>query len=256
MNLKRTILSFITNKELKKIIEDLGIKNVDKRKNDVMRKSILRSRKADVEYLLNSINEKKVKYVCNEVGITSVGRKQALIDKLLRSKKKRGKQKKSDVFVAIDFETADRYRDSACSVALVRVESGNIVHKEHRLIRPPRKNFEFSYLHGITWDLVASEPRFRHVWLSLEHVLDGVDFFAAHNASFDRSVLNACCQASGIRSPSIPFQCTVALARKTWGIYPTKLPNVCRYLTIPLIHHEALSDAVACAKIVIAASKF
>ena len=265
MNLQRTILSFITNKELKKIIEVLGIQNVDKRKNDVMRKSILRSRKADVEYLLNSINEKKVKYVCNEVGITSVGRKQALIDKLLRSKKKpsfikakkkRGKQKKSDVFVAIDFETADRSRDSACSVALVRVESGNIVHQEHRLIRPPRKNFEFSYLHGITWDLVASEPRFRHVWLSLEHILDGVDFFAAHNASFDRSVLNACCQASGIRPLSIPFQCTVALARKTWGIYPTKLPNVCRYLTIPLIHHEALSDAVACAKIVIAASKF
>jgi DNA polymerase-3 subunit epsilon len=40
----------------------------------------------------------------------------------------------NDIFVAIDFETADRYRDSACSLAMVRVESGEIVHKEHRLI--------------------------------------------------------------------------------------------------------------------------
>jgi DNA polymerase-3 subunit epsilon len=44
------------------------------------------------------------------------------------------------------------------------------------------------------------------------------------------------------------------LARKKWKLYPTKLPDVCRYLDIPLNHHEALSDAMACAKIVIAAS--
>ncbi len=159
-----------------------------------------------------------------------------------------------DTFIAIDFETADRFRDSACALAMVRVESGRIVHKEHRLIKPPRKNFEFTYIHGITWDIVASEPDFQELWSSLKNVLKGADYIAAHNASFDRSVLNACCKTSNIEPPSIPFQCTVALARKEWGIYPTKLPDVCRYLDIPLNHHEALSDAMACAKIVIAAS--
>lgn len=161
----------------------------------------------------------------------------------------------SDIFVAIDFETANRYRDSACAVGMVRVESGKIVHKEQRLIKPPRKYFEFTYLHGITWDMVASEPDFQKVWPSLMNIFDGVDFIAAHNASFDRSVLNACCEKSNIKLPSIPFECTVSLAREKWGIYPTKLPNVCSYLNIPLNHHEALSDAVACAKIVIAASE-
>lgn len=29
----------------------------------------------------------------------------------------------SDIFVAIDFETADRFRDSACAVGMVRVEN-------------------------------------------------------------------------------------------------------------------------------------
>jgi DNA polymerase III subunit epsilon len=169
-------------------------------------------------------------------------------------KNRRKKQLKSDIFVAIDFETADRLRDSACAVAMVRVESGKIVHKEHRFIKPPRKYFEFTYLHGITWDMVASEPNFQKLWSSLKDILNGIDFIAAHNASFDRSVLNACCEKSNIVPPSIPFQCTVSLAREKWGIYPTKLPNVCNYLNIPLNHHEALSDAMACAKIVIAAS--
>jgi DNA polymerase-3 subunit epsilon len=47
----------------------------------------------------------------------------------------------------------------------------------------------------------------------------------------------------------------VRLARSTWSIYPTKLPNVCSHLNIELNHHEALSDALACAQIVIAAEK-
>ena len=36
------------------------------------------------------------------------------------------------VFVAIDFETADAKRDSACAVGLVRVESGRVVYRESR----------------------------------------------------------------------------------------------------------------------------
>ena len=65
-----------------------------------------------------------------------------------------------DVFVAIDFETADRHRDSACALAMVRVESGEIVKTEHRLIKPPRMYFELTYIHDITCDMVASEPDF------------------------------------------------------------------------------------------------
>ena len=156
-------------------------------------------------------------------------------------------------FVAIDFETADRGRDSACAVALVRVEGGRIVRREHRLIRPPRRDFEFTYLHGITWQRVAREPTFRELWPTLEPLLDGSRFLAAHNASFDRAVLHACCQRAGLPPPLHPFQCTVKLAREMWGIYPTKLPNVCSRLGIPLRHHDAASDAEACARIVLAA---
>jgi DNA polymerase-3 subunit epsilon len=161
----------------------------------------------------------------------------------------------SDCFVALDFETADQGRDSACAIGIVRVEKGKIAAKEHRLIRPPRQEFLFTYIHGITWEDVAGEPTFREVWQDVQVLLDGVGFIAAHNASFDSGVLRACCQAAGISLPSQPFLCTVGLARRTWGIYPTKLPNVCEALKIKLKHHEALSDAEACARIVLAATK-
>jgi len=57
----------------------------------------------------------------------------------------------------------------------------------------------------------------------------------------------------GYRPPSIQWSCTVQLARRTWNVRPTKLPNVCTFLGVPLKHHDAASDAEACARIVIAA---
>ena len=156
-------------------------------------------------------------------------------------------------FVAIDFETADYPRDSACAVALVRVESGKIVAREHRLIRPPRRTFAFTHVHGLAWQDVCDAPAFRTAWIELAPLLEGADFLAAHNASFDRSVLAACCGAARLREPAAPFRCTVKIARSTWGLYPTKLPDVCRHLRIPLRHHDAMSDAEACARIVMAA---
>lgn len=169
-------------------------------------------------------------------------------------------------FVAIDFETADKGRDSACSVGLVRVENGVIVEKAVQLIRPPRleggdlfspapAEFEFTYIHGIKPVQVLDAPTFAQAWPKLAPLLKGVQFLAAHNAPFDSGVLEACCAAAGLPKPAHRFVCTVRLARAVWNIFPTKLPDVCRRLEIQLNHHEALSDAEACARIVIAAQK-
>jgi DNA polymerase III subunit epsilon len=155
-------------------------------------------------------------------------------------------------FLALDFETADHGRDSACSIGIVRVESRRIVAREHRLIRPPRRGFVFTYIHGIAWSHVAEAPTFSAVWRSLAPVLAGADFFVAHNASFDRSVLHACCDAAGLARPALRFECTMKLARAHWQLHPTTLPDVCRHLRIPLRHHHALSDAEACARIMLA----
>lgn len=158
-------------------------------------------------------------------------------------------------FVAIDFETADRGPDSACAVGLVRVDHGAISQREYRLIRPPRRHFEFTPIHGLCWQDVARQPAFPEVWAGCERLIAGAECLVAHNASFDRRVLTACCQAAGLAVPAHSFACTMQLARHVWGVRPTRLPNVCAHLGIVLEHHHALSDAEACAQIMLAIQK-
>jgi len=155
--------------------------------------------------------------------------------------------------VAIDFETADNGRDSACAIGLARIIDGEVTEQAYYLIRPPRREFFYTHIHGLTWGDVAAEPTFAEIWPRLEEFIGGADYLAAHNAGFDRGVLAACCQSAGVEAPQIPFICTVKLARRSWNIRPTRLPDVCRYLVIPLNHHDAASDALACANIIVSA---
>lgn len=160
----------------------------------------------------------------------------------------------SDTFVAIDFETADRHSDSACAVGLVRVEAGEVAEVVHRLIRPPRNSFEHSWVHGITWDQVATAPAFVEVWAEIERLTHGCDFLCAHNAGFDKKVLQVGLGAAGHPVLGTPFHCTVQLARRTWKLPRHNLPTLCAHLGIALDHHNAASDAEACARIVLAAA--
>jgi DNA polymerase-3 subunit epsilon len=158
-------------------------------------------------------------------------------------------------FAAVDFETADFGRDSACALAIVRVHGSRIVGTSSYLIRPPRRSFVFTYLHGISWEDVADKPTFGQLWPRIERDLSDVDFLVAHNASFDRSVLHRCCERGGLEPPALNFHCTVRVARHVWGIHPARLPDCCSHLGIRLHHHDPESDAAACARIFLAALK-
>jgi DNA polymerase-3 subunit epsilon len=158
-------------------------------------------------------------------------------------------------FVGLDFETADHGADSACAVGLVRVAGDRIITRDYYLIRPPRNSFFFTSLHGITWEHVRKKATFEELWPRIQNLLLGAEFIASHNAGFDRRVLESCCQAAKIPRPEIRFVCTVKLARQLWNIRPTSLSNVCRYLGLRLNPHEVLSDAEACAGIVLAARR-
>lgn len=156
-------------------------------------------------------------------------------------------------FTAIDFETANRYRNSACAVGLVRVERRRIVRRAYHLIRPPFRVFEFTRLHGIDWSTVRTEPTFEELWPELLPFFEDIDFVAAHNAPFDASVLRATCAWYDLEVPVVPFRCTVRIARACWGLRPTTLRHVANFLGLRLKHHDAASDAEACARIVITA---
>ncbi len=155
-------------------------------------------------------------------------------------------------FVAIDFETSHHGRDSACAVGLVRVQDGQITRREVRLIRPPLREILHTRIHGIRWSDLHDKPPFAEVWADLQPILDGAHFLAAHNASFDRSVLKASCAGAGIAMPDLPWRCSMRLARQHWDLHPTKLPDLARRIGFPLDHHDALSDAECCAMAILA----
>lgn len=156
-------------------------------------------------------------------------------------------------FVALDFETANASPRSAVAVGLVRVDDGAVTTELVQLIRPPTRSFTNAAIHGITEIDVADADDFERVWWRLARWLDGARFLAAHHAEFDRRVLEASCERAQLPMPRLPFVCTVALARTTWGMRTAKLPHVCRQLGIELRHHDPGSDARACAEIVLAA---
>ncbi len=154
-------------------------------------------------------------------------------------------------FIAMDFETADYYRNSACALGIVKVVDLKIVDRVSWLIRPPGRNFRFTHIHGLTWEDVKDEPDFGDIWPEVKPFFDGADFAAAHNIGFDRSVLKACCEEYGIDMPDMDYRCTLKLSRNNLNLCSNTLDTVCDHLGFELDHHEVLSDTVACANIMI-----
>ncbi|MGV3486313.1 MAG: exonuclease domain-containing protein [Planctomycetaceae bacterium] len=159
-------------------------------------------------------------------------------------------------FIAIDFETANQRRDSACQLAAVVVQNGEIVDRQMWMIRP--RPFFFSpwniQVHGIQPHQVADEPEFGELWPTMARHLQNA-CLVAHNAPFDIGVLMACIRAHDHTVPEIEFTCTRLIARAAWpGRSGYGLKPIANWLGIDFRHHDALEDSVACARILLAAA--
>lgn len=156
-------------------------------------------------------------------------------------------------FVAIDFETATGYRNSPCAVGIVTIEKGMIQDEFYSLIRPPGNEYwrQNSLVHGITPEMTYKAPEFVRVFPEIEKRLKNQQVIA-HNESFDRSVLQKTMQEYYLSYPDLQLSdrwlCTLRIYRSL-GFKPANLGACCSRLGIPLKHHEALSDARACAQL-------
>jgi DNA polymerase-3 subunit epsilon len=161
-----------------------------------------------------------------------------------------------DAWVAIDFETANGSRASACSVAAVRVENGKEAEAYASLIRPPsghdRFDFRNTQIHGIQRRDVVGAPTWRQVWSQLRDLIGDAPV-VAHNAAFDTSVIRGANAAVGIGAPSLRYACTLVIARQTWALDSYTLPRVARAAGIAFgDHHRAEADARAAANVLLA----
>lgn len=159
--------------------------------------------------------------------------------------------------VAIDFETANESRTSACSIGIAWIEGGRVVETEEHLIRPREMRFNpfNTAVHGLRPEDVADAPEFPEVWARFGRRLHG-RLVLAHNASFDLSVLRHTLTDYGLAWPACSYLCTVTLSRKAWPhLAAHKLNYVAEFLGIALDHHRAGSDAEACGRIALAATR-
>lgn len=160
-------------------------------------------------------------------------------------------------FVAIDFETANETRGSACSVGIVVVEGNQIVDKQHFFIKPLDMRFEKINvgIHGITPEVVSNSPIFGDLWASLLPFFEN-RVLVAHNASFDMSVLRYCMHDAEIVPPEISYICSCNVSRAAWPeLSSHRLPMLANYHGLELKHHDALSDALVAAEVMLLAAK-
>lgn len=166
--------------------------------------------------------------------------------------------------LAIDFETANYPRESAIALGLSVIEEGAVTETRAWLFKPaPDPRFsskrvyirpDFIDIHGITPAMLKDKPYFDGVWDEMRPYFERADLLIAHNAGFDRNVLDAVAAHYDIPLPAHRWQCTVNIARRTWpGLYNHKLPTVAQHLGITLKHHDPASDAEACALIYLGA---
>jgi DNA polymerase-3 subunit epsilon len=147
-------------------------------------------------------------------------------------------------FTAIDFETAQGFRHSICQVGLIRIENGIITNEINLLVQPPDNYYweKFIDIHGITPAKTANAPTFNQVWHKIEPFITGQNVVAHNGMNFDFPVLEKTLEHYGMHAPEYIKHCT-------YRLYKDNLASLCKEHEIPLNHHDALSDAKACAEL-------
>lgn len=155
-------------------------------------------------------------------------------------------------YVAIDFETANSSSTSACSIGIVAIKNDKVVYNEEFLINPCEEFSPFNItIHHITEEDVKDAPTFEELYPRIKKYFDNTIVFA-HNADFDIGVLKALVEKYNLEVPNIKVGCTLKIARKLWkdDLPNCKLSTLSGYLEINHNHHDSLSDAFVCTKII------
>lgn len=85
-------------------------------------------------------------------------------------------------------------------------------------------------------------PTFAEVWHQVRPFVEGQAVVAHNGLNFDFPVLSSTLQYYGLSTPEYEKHCT-------YRIFRSGLAALCNSYNIPLNHHDALSDARACAEL-------
>ena len=157
-------------------------------------------------------------------------------------------------FVVLDIETTGVHYtegDKITEIGAVRVVDGKIVDKFQTLVNPGVKiSQEITNLTGIDDEMVKDAPSFDKVVPDLFKYVDGA-YIVAHNIEFDYKFIKFMAKDSGYVFKNEGID-TLAFSRDVLkGMKNYKLNTVCGHFGIEFLHHRALSDAHATAKLLL-----
>lgn len=152
-------------------------------------------------------------------------------------------------YIAIDFETANNKRISACALGIVFVKDGKIADKESNFIKPPEGetfNSRHINIHGIKPEDIELSLNFKQLWdVFLKHFFNN-NLIVLHNSSMDASIIKQLVYYYNIQDYKVKYIDTMQLAKRY--NYPGKLIELCNLFDISLDnHHDPEDDAKACA---------
>lgn len=156
-------------------------------------------------------------------------------------------------YICFDVETPNLHNDRMSAIGICVIEDGEIVEEYYSVINPEEHFDRFNIeLTGITPEMAAESPTFGELWPTLQPIFKS-GLLVAHNAQFDMSVLSKCMLAYGIPcTKTTKYACTCRMGKRLVPWMPNhKLDTMCRELFIDLNHHNAGSDARACAEILL-----
>ena len=159
-------------------------------------------------------------------------------------------------FVALDVETANENHSSICQIGLARFVEGELVETMSTLINPKQEFSGYNIqIHGIEPSDVVGQPCLADVIDSFWQFI-GDSYLVSHSA-FDKTAIKQACERYRLPFRSeVKWLDSALIARRSWAKFAyrgSSLANVTKFLGIKFKHHDALEDAIACGKVLVAA---
>jgi len=151
-------------------------------------------------------------------------------------------------YTFFDVETANSNQSSICSIGYIVQENKKIVDKGYYLVKPEPFYMDWgnTQIHGITREMVKSEPTFDVIWEKIEKHFNDTTLLA-HFAPFDTKCLRDVLQTYEIDFPNAEYSCTCAISKRGLkGLENHKLDTLAKYYGIEFSHHNAMEDTEAC----------
>ncbi|WP_278530167.1 exonuclease domain-containing protein [Enterococcus asini] len=154
-------------------------------------------------------------------------------------------------FVAIDFETANRNRASACSVGMTKVRDGIIADTYYSLINPECEFDVYNtYIHGIDSIMVQGEKTYAEIYTDILDFSEDLPL-VAHYAPFDMGVIRDSNDRYSISDFKKQYFDSYYLSTQYIQSLNYKLSSLADMIGFTFNHHDALEDAKACATIIL-----